>query len=254
MGENQLSKKWTGITIITFFSVIFMLFMPGSNEMAFAEVEDGTYEIHYEIIHAETESASIANDYFEKPAILFHKDGESYIRFTVNHSDWIQEIQTPLADDFVDVEVKSEDAEEDMRDVVFKVEQDDLSEPIMFKMHVIVKEIDPPIDSHYTARFAFDADSLEPIEEAEYDENELMTSGNQEDTAEEMPADETAAMEKEAESKIDETETKEDGTETVVDSDDENMSGILVGIIAAISIILIVLLWKILTRKKSKGE
>src|SRR5699024_5281333 len=103
------------------------------NEIAFAEVEDGTYEINYEIIHSETESASIANDYFEKPAILFVKDGEKFIRFTVNHSEWIQEIQTPLAGDYIDVEVKEENRDEDMRDVAFKVEQDNLNEPIMFK-------------------------------------------------------------------------------------------------------------------------
>src|SRR5699024_237917 len=80
---------------ITLFLVcsLFILFIPFN--VTHAEVEDGIYEVNYEIIHAENESASIANDYFEKPAVLLVKDGEQYVRFQINHSDYVKEIQLP---------------------------------------------------------------------------------------------------------------------------------------------------------------
>ena len=167
-------KKWIILGLIS--SLLLFLFPAGKS---FAEVADGTYSIHYEIIHAETESASIANDYFEKPAVLFVKDGKKYVRFTVNHSTWIQTIETPdgEGDDYSHVEIKSEDTEEDMRDVVFELHTEDLNEPMLFKMHVVIDEIEPQIDSHYTARFAFEPDTMEPLEESDFEESDLVFEG-----------------------------------------------------------------------------
>ncbi len=129
-------------------------------------IEEGTYSIDYVILRAEDDSVSIANDYFEKPANLIVQDGEQYIQFLLNHSQWTKELQAPKGDSFVDVTVVEEDEEEDTRLVQFKVDRD-FSEPIEFKMHVLIETMDPVYDHRYTVRFDFDLDSLAEAEPKE---------------------------------------------------------------------------------------
>ena len=131
----------------------------------YAENPDGTFLIDYQVLNSDSDSVSISNDYFDKPATLFIEDGEKYIQFTVNHSEWIKELQTPLGETFVDVDIVSEDKEEDTRTVKFKLEED-LSQPVEFKMHILVESMEPVYDHRYTARFDFDADKMEEIESA----------------------------------------------------------------------------------------
>lgn len=130
------------------------------------EIEDGAYSIDYVILHAETESVSIANDYFEKPATLFVEDDERYIQFPLNHSHWTKELQAPLGDDFVHVDIISTNEEEDTRIVEFKLDRD-LTEPLEFKMHVLIETLDPVYDNRYTVRFDFDMEGLEQLENVE---------------------------------------------------------------------------------------
>ncbi|MEI3607541.1 NEAT domain-containing protein [Pseudogracilibacillus sp. SE30717A] len=129
-------------------------------------IEEGTYSIDYVILRAEDDSVSIANDYFEKPANLIVQDGEQYIQFLLNHSQWTKELQAPQGDAFVDVDVVEEDEAEDTRLVQFKVDRD-LSEPVEFKMHVLIETMDPVYDHRYTVRFDFNLDSLEETESKE---------------------------------------------------------------------------------------
>ena len=143
------------------------------------DLEDGAYSIEYVILHAETESVSIANDYFEKPATLFIEDGEKYIQFPLNHSQWTKELEAPLGDSFEHVDVISVDEEEDTRIVEFLLERD-LSDPLEFKMHVLIEEMEPVYDHRYTVRFDFDEDTLEPLENVERPESEQ----TKEDTSE----------------------------------------------------------------------
>jgi len=143
------------------------------------DLEDGAYSIEYVILHAETESVSIANDYFEKPATLFIEDGEKYIQFPLNHSQWTKELEAPLGDSFEHVDVISVDEEEDTRIVEFLLDRD-LSDPLEFKMHVLIEEMEPVYDHRYTVRFDFDEDTLEPLENVERPESEQ----TKEDTSE----------------------------------------------------------------------
>lgn len=129
-------------------------------------IEEGTYSIDYVILRAEDDSVSIANDYFEKPANLIVQDGEQYIQFLLNHSQWTKELQAPQGDAFVDVDVVEEDEAEDTRLVQFKVDRD-LSEPVEFKMHVLIETMDPVYDHRYTVRFDFNLNSLEETESKE---------------------------------------------------------------------------------------
>jgi heme uptake protein IsdC len=120
---------------------------------ASAKLADGTYDINYVIKKAEDDSASMANDYFEKPAKLIVKNGEMRVQVPMNHSAWITEFKAPENGNFVDSKVISKDEAADKRTVEFKVA--DLSKPLGVKIHVVVPSAN--YDHHYTIRFAFDA-------------------------------------------------------------------------------------------------
>jgi len=129
----------------------------------FAENSEETFSIDYQVLNSDSDSVSIANDYFGKPAILFVENGEKFIQFPINHSEWVKELQAPLGDDFVDVDIVSEDEAEDTRTVRFKLEED-LSQPLEFKMHILIESMEPVYDHSYSVRFDFDDSQKEEIE------------------------------------------------------------------------------------------
>ncbi|MFF2881901.1 heme uptake protein IsdC [Bacillus toyonensis] len=137
--------------IMTFVCMLAFLVVPFGQ--ASAKLADGTYDINYVIQKAENESASMANDYFEKPAKLVVKNGEMKVQVPMNHSAWITEFKAPENGNFVDAKVVSKNEAADKRTVEFKV--DDLSKPLGVKIHVVVPSAN--YDHHYTIRFAFDA-------------------------------------------------------------------------------------------------
>ncbi|HDR7446205.1 MULTISPECIES: heme uptake protein IsdC [Bacillus] len=137
--------------IMTFVCMLAFLVVPFGQ--ASAKLADGTYDINYVIQKAENESASMANDYFEKPAKLVVKNGEMKVQVPMNHSAWITEFKAPENGNFVDAKVVSKDEGADKRTVEFKI--DDLSKPLGVKIHVVVPSAN--YDHHYTIRFAFDA-------------------------------------------------------------------------------------------------
>ncbi|MEB9908464.1 heme uptake protein IsdC [Bacillus anthracis] len=137
--------------IITFVCMLAFLIMPYGKVSA--QLADGTYNINYVIQKAENDSASMANDYFEKPAKLIVKNGEMRVQIPMNHSAWITEFKAPENGNFVDAKVVSKDEAADKRTVEFKI--DDLSKPLGVKIHVVVPSAN--YDHHYTIRFAFDA-------------------------------------------------------------------------------------------------
>ncbi|MFP3378053.1 heme uptake protein IsdC [Bacillus sp. SIMBA_069] len=137
--------------IITFVCMLAFLVMPYGKVSA--QLADGTYDINYVIQKAENDSASMANDYFEKPAKLVVKNGEMRVQIPMNHSAWITEFKAPENGNFVDAKVVSKDESADKRTVEFKI--DDLSKPAAAKIHVVVPNVN--YDHNYTIRFAFDA-------------------------------------------------------------------------------------------------
>lgn len=194
--------------------------------VATADIDDGTYSIDYVILRGDNESVSIANDYFEKPATLIVENGEQYIQFWINHSQWVKELQSPLGDNFVDVDIVEEDEENDLRLVQFKVDGD-LSEPIEFKMHVYIDSMDPVYDHRYTVRFDFDIDSLQEIEAKEV----FKTNHEQDD------------------------DTESDETAVTQNSDDSNTKSISITmtIIIGIAIILFAfVIWKFMKNKMNR--
>ncbi|MEK4406388.1 NEAT domain-containing protein [Sporosarcina sp. FSL K6-6792] len=145
------------LSFLIFFSVIFGSYTPKAHA---AELSDGTYVVDYEMLQAENDSVSIANDYFEKPATLtIDKDGQ-YLQFTVNHAKWIKFIKSANGESFADVNMVSEDLENDKRVIAFKVDGD-ISDPLLLQMHVVIEEMEPSYDHKYSVRLNLDVETME---------------------------------------------------------------------------------------------
>lgn len=172
MGRRNELRQNLSIQLLKLISMFFFVnlitFSYGQDAFANRSVndlKDGAYTIDYVILHAETDSASIANDYFEKPATIYVEGDKRYIQFPLNHSEWTKELQAPLGDSFVDVDVISVNEKEDIRVVEFELDRE-LSSPLEFKMHVLIEEMEPVYDHRYTVRFDFDESSIDLTENA----------------------------------------------------------------------------------------
>lgn len=140
------------------FTVISML-MLFSVPKAEAALADGTYTLNYTVTKAENDSASMANDYFEKPATVFVKNGQIEMQLAINHSKWVTQFKVQNNTSFTDAKVISSDSAEDRRVTRFQVT--DLSKPIISKIHVTVESID--YDHDYTIRFLVDEKSIKSV-------------------------------------------------------------------------------------------
>lgn len=140
-----------------FFIVVVLLVPPVVNA---AEVADGTYSVDYVIKKAEDESASMANDYWEKPAKVIVENGKMTVQVVINHSKWVTEFKTPDGSGgYSAAKVISSNKDEDSRISQFSVA--DLTSTMLSKIHVTVPEIDYNHD--YTIRFDFDEKSMKLI-------------------------------------------------------------------------------------------
>lgn len=90
---------------------------------AHAELADGKYSLPYQVNKSGSTSASIANDYFIKPATLVKKDGVMYVQLTFNKSSEFVKFESASGGNKV---VATDDAN-DRRTVQFNVT--DLSKP-----------------------------------------------------------------------------------------------------------------------------
>lgn len=125
---------------------------------------DGVYAVEYELLQGDSDSVSIANDYFEKPALLKVDGNDQVLQLTLNHSKWVQELQVPSDDGFADAKVVAEDEEADTR--VIELDMDGgLTEAFPVKMHVVIDELEIPYDHAYTVRVAMDASSLKETDQ-----------------------------------------------------------------------------------------
>lgn len=146
--------------VLPFFMAVFVSMMAVVPLSVAADLSDGTYVVEYEMLQADNDSVSIANDYFEKPATLTVDDEAQYIQFTVNRSDWVKVLEAADGESFVDVVVVSEDPENDQRVIAFKVDGD-ISEPVFMQMHIVIKDMEPAYDHKYTVRLNFDMETIQ---------------------------------------------------------------------------------------------
>lgn len=161
VGSKKVSYVNKVIAVPFFTAVLCWLmaivFLP---EVQATELSNGTYVVEYEMLQADNDSVSIANDYFEKPATLTVDGKSQYIQFTVDRSEWVQVLAAADGDSFVDVDVVSEDPENDQRVIAFKVDGD-ISQPVFMKMHVVVTDMEPAYDHKYTVRLNFDVETMQ---------------------------------------------------------------------------------------------
>lgn len=148
------------------FHLLFVFIFIVSFAQRAGAVEDGVYEIQYELLHASNDSVSIANDYFEKPAIWIVEGEKQYVQLTLNHSEWTKQLQAPVGGEYVDVTVIEEDRENDLRTIQFPLEQP-IGEPVEMKMHVLIETMTPVYDHRYTVRLQFDEQSAKRVEQQE---------------------------------------------------------------------------------------
>ncbi len=99
-GGNKKNEKGFCITRFYYNVRMYASFSCNAIRNASAKLADGTYDINYVIQKAENDSASMANDYFEKPAKLIVKNGEMRVQVPMNHSAWITEFKAPQNEEF----------------------------------------------------------------------------------------------------------------------------------------------------------
>ncbi len=114
---------------------------------ASAQTADGTHSLNYQVNQPNSSSASIANDYFLKPAKATVKDGVATVELTLKNSTWITKFQPPGG-----AIVLSEDKAADTRVVQFTV--NDLSKPYTVEMKVDVDDIN--YHHEYSVDIVFD--------------------------------------------------------------------------------------------------
>jgi hypothetical protein len=142
-------------------TVITSLIFAGHSEAAAVKLADGTYEVQYTVKKPDDESASIANDYFEKPARVEVNNGEAVVYFQTNHNKWIKSLKYPAGNEGVELEAVDANEAEDTK--VIRLPHKNVLEPAAILVHVIIDELG--YDQAYTVRLVFETDQLPLLEE-----------------------------------------------------------------------------------------
>ena len=89
-------REEIGVRKYLIFILTFTLFVGFSFPMnSKAAIADGTYSLQYQVNKPSSSSASMANDYFLKPATLIVKNGKMIMEITINKSDWVTQFNPP---------------------------------------------------------------------------------------------------------------------------------------------------------------
>lgn len=170
----MFKKKWFGPVLWAAIIGVGLTWGPGLQASAADKaLKNGEYTLDYNILKAENDSVSMANDYFEKPARIYVKDSKIEMEIQLNHSEWITEFKTARGSSYSDVRVISNNAAKDTRVVRFPVES--LSTPLKSQIHVTVPSVD--YDHDYTIRFDFKQDSLTQINASQTTQKSSSASG-----------------------------------------------------------------------------
>lgn len=122
--------------------------------------DDSSYSLDYKVLKYQSTDVSIANDYFEKPLKVYEQDGNWYISVTVNHANWITdlEIQEQKA-------VKKTEGSDDTMTWVFEL--DEFSDTLQATIKVdIDEEVDGEMLNYhnsYHITFSLDEDEADTI-------------------------------------------------------------------------------------------
>lgn len=123
-----------------------------------AAIADGTYNLNYQVNEFGTNSASIANDYFLKPAKLIVSNGNMKVQVTIKKSSWVTEFKPPGGGTVV-----STNASTNQRVVQFNVAN---FNSITVGMKVDIEEGDLSYHHTYNTDFMFFEGSLKLVQAA----------------------------------------------------------------------------------------
>lgn len=132
------------------FSVLFLLFIGLLEQQASAAIADGTHSLNFQVNKPGSSSASMANDYFAKPAKLIVSNGSMKVQMTIKNSSWVTQFNPPGG-----ASVISSNPSADARVVQFSISN-------LNTLKVAMKIDIDDIDYHhaYTVDFVFDGSGL----------------------------------------------------------------------------------------------
>lgn len=142
--------------LVSTFLFIFTIFVAIPTN-SHAQYADGSYQVKYQVNKPGSISASMANDYFVKPAKVIVKNGEMTVQLTIKNSAWVTEFNPPGG-----ATVISKNDNADSRVVQFKVTS--ISKPLTVAMKIDIEDID--YHHSYGVDFVFE-DSNIPAKAAE---------------------------------------------------------------------------------------
>lgn len=154
--------------LVSAFLLIFTIFLVQPTT-SHAQYADGTYDVKYQVNKPGSISASMANDYFLKPAKLIVKDGKMAIQLTIKNSAWVTEFNPPGG-----ASVVSRNDGADSRVVKFNVPS--VTSPLTVAMKIDIDEID--YHHGYKVDFVFDASNV-PAKAAEQTATASTTTSNE---------------------------------------------------------------------------
>ena len=121
-----------------------------------AALVDGTYTINYQVNKPDSSSASMANDYFVKPAKLVVQNGAMKVQITVKNSTWVTELNPPGG-----LTIISSNPTADQRVVQFSLPN---FNPLRVGMTIDINDID--YHHSYGTDFVFFENSIQLVEAA----------------------------------------------------------------------------------------
>ncbi|ARJ39021.1 heme uptake protein IsdC [Sporosarcina ureae] len=137
----QVRKAFLYFLVVSFF--VLTVGLP----QASAKIADGTQQLNYQVNQPDSKNASIANDYFQKPALVTVTNGSAIVQLTLKNSSWITKFEPAGG-----AEVVNEDLKADTRVVEFSVS--DISKPVKIPMKVDVEHIN--YHHEYTVDLVFE--------------------------------------------------------------------------------------------------
>ncbi|MBC1422129.1 heme uptake protein IsdC [Listeria seeligeri] len=150
-------KKLFGlVAFVVLFSFSFLF----SGVTAQAALQDGSYSVNYTVLQGDSDSVSMANDYFDKPATVKVEGGKTTVNLQVNHSKWI----TGLWVEGSAVSVISNSTANDTRQVQFPVST--LSSPVSAKIKVDIDDDGLNYHHEYQIKLRFDEGSAKSLSAA----------------------------------------------------------------------------------------
>lgn len=145
-------KQKVAIKIVAILAIFTLLSVGVSNKSFAAALTDGEYSINYSVLRADSDSASMADGYFKKPAKLIVENSVHKVQVGISTSA-ITEFKVGGAN------VTEISKSGDSSVVQFNVSS--LNSPTAGEIHVIVE--DQNYDHWYTIRFDFDESTAKAL-------------------------------------------------------------------------------------------